>query len=77
MEVWLVMECMSSLVESESVSVSFGLEQVEFCNLLVSSLTWLDSLDTVGAGELGLDSDEVSAFGMLLISLYPYLVVLL
>ena len=63
------MDCVSSLVESESVSVSSGLELVEFCDLLVSSLIWIDSLDTVGAGEVGLDSGEVSAFGVFLISL--------
>ena len=57
------MDCMSSLVESVSVSVSPGLELVEFCQSLVYSLDWLDSLDTVGAGEFGLDSGEVSVFG--------------
>ena len=63
------MDCVSALVESESVSVSSGLELVEFLDLLVSSLIWLDSLDTVGAGEVGLDSGEVSAFGVFLVSL--------
>ena len=61
---------MSSLVESVSDSVSTGPELVEFCNSLVYSLDWLDSLDTVGAGELGLDSGQVSAFGVFLISVY-------
>ena len=63
------MDCMSSLVESVSVSVSSGLELVDFCDSLVYSLDWLDLLDTVGAGELGLDSGEVSTFGVFLISL--------
>ena len=63
------MDCMSSLVGSVSVSVSSGLVWVEFCDSLVYSLDWLDSLDTVGAGELGLDSGEVSAFGVFLVSL--------
>ena len=49
-------------MESVSVSVSSGLELVDFCNSLV------DSLDTVGAGEFGLDSGEVSASGVFLIS---------
>ena len=63
------MDCMLSLVvESVSVSASSGLELVGFCNSLVYSLDWLDSLDTVGAGEFGLDSGEVSAFGVFLIS---------
>ena len=69
MEVWLVMDCVSSLVESVSGSVSAGLELVDFCNSLVSSLIWIDSLDTVGAGEFGLDSGKVSVFGVFLISL--------
>ena len=68
-EIWLFMDCVSSLVESVSVSVSSGLQLVELCDLLVSSLIWLYSLDTVGAGEFGLDSGEVSAFGVFLISL--------
>ena len=60
---------MSSLVvESVSVSVSSGLELMDFAHSLVYSLDWLDSLDTVGAGEFGLDSGEVSAFGVFLIS---------
>ena len=59
---------MSSL-ESVSVSVSFGVELVEFRDSLVYSLDWLGSLDPVGAGEVGLDSGEVSAFGVHLISL--------
>ena len=68
-EVWLVVDCMSSPdVESVSVSVSSGLELVDFCDSLVYSLDWLDSLDMVDAGEFGLDSGEVSAFGVLLIS---------
>ena len=63
------MDCMSSLVvESVSVSVSSGLELVDFCGSLVDSLDWLDPLDTVGVGEFGLDSGEVSAFGVFLIS---------
>ena len=53
------MDCISSLVvESVSVSVSSGLELVDFC----------ESLDTGGAGEFGLDSGEVSAFGVFLTS---------
>ena len=68
-EVWLVVDCMSSLdVESVSVSVSSGLELVDFCDSFVDSFDWLDSLDTVAAGELGLDSGVVSAFGMFLTS---------
>ena len=63
------MDCMSSLVESESVPVSTGLELVDICDSPISSLDWLDSLDTVGAGEFGLDSGEVSAFGVFLFSL--------
>ena len=63
------MDCVSSLVESVSVSVSPGLELVDFCNSFVHALDWLDSLDAVGAGEFGLDSGEVSAFGVFLISL--------
>ena len=62
------MDCMSSLVESVSVSVSSGLELVDFCDSPVYSLGWQDSPDTVGAGELGLDSGEVSAFGVFIIS---------
>ena len=41
---------------------------MDFCDSLVYSLDWLDSLDTVGAGEFGLDSGEFSAFGVFLIS---------
>ena len=68
-EVWLVVDCMSSLdVESVSVSVSSGLVLVDFCNSLVGSLDSLDSLDTVGAGELGTDSGLVSTFGISLTS---------
>ena len=63
------MDCVSSLAESASVSVSSGLELVEFCDLLVSLLIWLDSLDTVVAGEVGLDSGEISVFGVFFISL--------
>ena len=38
MEVWLVMDCGSSLdVESVSVSVSSGLELVDFCDSLVAT----------------------------------------
>ena len=66
-----MMDYVSSLVESVSVSVLFGLGLVEICNSLISSLDWLDSLDTVGAGEFGLESGEVSAFGAFLVSLYP------
>ena len=52
-EVWLVMDFVSSLVvESLSFSVSSELELVDFCNSLV------DSLDTVGTGEFGLDSGD-------------------
>ena len=59
-EVWLVMDCVSSLVvEAVSGSVSSGLELVDFCNSLVDSLNWLDSLDTVGVGEFVLDSGKV------------------
>ena len=47
-------------VESVSVSVSSGLELVDFWDSLVGSL---DSLDSVGAGESGLDSGMASAFG--------------
>ena len=69
MEVWLVVDCMSSLdMESVSVSVSSGLVLVEFCDSLVGSL---DSLDTVGAAELGHDSGLVSAFGVSLSSGWP------
>ena len=63
------MDCMSSLVESVSVSVSSWLELVDLCDSLLFSLDWLDSLDTVGAGEFGLESGEVSAFGVFLVSL--------
>ena len=68
-EVWLVMDCMSLLVvEAVSVSVSSGLELVDSCDSLVALLNSLHSLDTVGAGELGLDSGEVSAFGVFVTS---------
>ena len=61
------MDSMSSLVvEAVSVSMSSGLELVDFCDSLVALLNSLNSLDTVGAGELGLDSGEVSAFGVFL-----------
>ena len=63
-EVWLVMDCVSSLVV-ESVSVSSELELVDFCNSLVGSP---DSLDAVGARESGLDSCMASAFGSSLTS---------
>ena len=67
--VWLVVDCMSSLdVESVSVLVSSGLELVDFCDSLVGSLNSLDSIDSVGAGELGLDSGMDSAFGFSLTS---------
>ena len=60
MEVWLVMDCVSSLdVESVSVSVSSGLEPADFCDSLVCLL---DSLDSVGAGESELDSCMASVF---------------
>ena len=50
------MDCVSSLdVESVSVFVSSGLVLADFCDSLVASL---DLLDTVGAGELGPDSDH-------------------
>ena len=63
------MDCMSLLlVEAVSVSVSSGLELVDSCDSLVALLNSLDSLDTVGAGELGLDSGEVSAFGVFVTS---------
>ena len=65
-EVWLFMDCVSSLdVEYVSVSVSSGLELVDFCDSFVGSL---DSLDTVGAGESGPDSGMASAFGLSLTS---------
>ena len=54
-EVWLVVDCMSSL-DMESVFVSSGLELVDLCDSL-------DLLDSVGAGESGPDSGMVSAFG--------------
>ena len=63
-----MMDCVSSLVESESVPVSSGFELVEICDSLISLLDWLDSLDPVGAGEFGLDSGEVCAFGVFLFS---------
>ena len=54
---------MSSLdVESVSVSVSSQLVLVDFCNSLVASRDSLNSLDTVGAVELGPDSGLASAF---------------
>ena len=60
------MDCMSSLVvEAVSVSVSSGLELMDLCDSLVGSL---DSLDTVGAGELELGSDLVSVFSLFLTS---------
>ena len=63
------MDCMSSLVmELVSVSVSSGLELVDFYDSLIDSLDWFDSLDTVGAGEFGFDSGEVSAFSGFLTS---------
>ena len=36
---------------------------MDSCDSLVGSLNLLDSLDSVGAGESGLDSDMASAFG--------------
>ena len=47
-EVWFVVDCMSSL-DVESVSVSSGLDVVDFCDSLVGSLDSLNSLDSVGA----------------------------
>ena len=69
-----MMDCVSSLVESESVPVSSGFELVEFglvdiCDSLISSLDWLDSVDTVDAGSVGLVSGEVSALGVFLFPL--------
>ena len=64
-----MMDCVSLLVESESVPVSSGFELVDICNSLISSLDWLDSVDTVGAGNVGLVSGEVSAFRVFLFSL--------
>ena len=59
------MDCMSLLVvEAVSVSVSPGLELIDSCDSLVDSFDSLDSLGTMGAGKLGLDSGEVSAFGV-------------
>ena len=61
-----VVDCMSLLdVESVSVSVTSGLELVDFCYSLVGSL---DSLDSVGDGESGLYSGMASAFGLSLTS---------
>ena len=54
MEVWLVMDCVS-LLDMESVSVSSGLELVDFCDSLVGSL------DSLSAGESGLASGMVIA----------------
>ena len=51
-------------MESVSVSVSSGQELADLCDSLVGSLDTLDSLDTVGAGEWGPDSDMASAFGV-------------
>ena len=60
---------MSSLdVESVSISVSSGLVLVDFCDSLVGSLDSLDSIDTMGAGELGPDFGLVSVFGVSLTS---------
>ena len=64
-----MMDCTSSLVESESVPVSSGLELVEICASLMSSLDWLDLLDPDGAGEVGLDSGKVPMIGVILSSL--------
>ena len=73
-EAWLVVDCMSSLGE-ESVSVSCSeLEKVDFCDSLVASH---DSLDSVGAGESGLDSGMASVFGFSLSSVaaeWPFMV---
>ena len=61
-EVWLVVDCVSSL-DVESVFVSSSeLRLVDFCDSLVGSL------DSVGAGESGLNSGMVSAFGFSLSS---------
>ena len=63
-KVLLVVDCMSSLdVESVSVSVSSGLELVDFCNSLVGLLDSLE-LDSVGAVESGLDSDMAFGFSL-------------
>ena len=65
-EVWFVVDWVSSLdVKSVSVSVSLGLELVDFCDSLVGSF---GSLDSVGAGESGLDSGMASVFGLSLTS---------
>ena len=54
-DAWLVVDCVLSLnVESVLVSSS-GLELVDFCDSLVGSLNSLDSLDSVGVGESGLN----------------------
>ena len=40
-DIWLVVDCMSSLdVESISVSVSSGLELVDFCDTLMCRWSW-------------------------------------
>ena len=68
-EVWLVVDCVSSLdVESVLVSSS-GLELVDLCDSLVGLLNLLVSLDSVGAGESGLDSGMASALHFSLSSL--------
>ena len=64
-EVWLVEDYML-LLDVESVSVSSSeLRLVHFWDSLVGSL---DSLDSVDAGKLGLDSGMGSAFGFSLCS---------
>ena len=60
-DVWLVLDCVSLLVvESVSVSVS-SVNLLGFCGSLFDSLDSLE-LDSVGAGESGLDSGMVSVF---------------
>ena len=58
---------MSSL-DVESVSVLSGLELVNFLDSLVGLLDPLNSLDTVGAGESGLDSGMGSVCSLSLTS---------
>ena len=62
-EVWLVVDCMSSLdMEFVSILVSSGLELVDFCDSLLGLLDSLE-LDWVGAGQSGLDPGMASVFG--------------
>ena len=62
-EIWLVVDCMSSLVVESVLVSSSGLELVDFCDSLVGSLHSLDSIDSVGAAESRLGSGIDSAFG--------------